>query len=126
MEKNDENVEIQKTNSKIQSMKMQDFFGIFDLKKSKDDNKDKNENKKEKIDSFLHSYPSAKITYSNINIAKTEPIKKNGLNNNINNINQLISFDESVNIFIDESNIRNSHLVIQNYECKFYFDDKVL
>ena len=126
MEKNDENVEIQKTNSKIQSMKMQDFFGIFDLKKSKDDNKDKNENKKEKIDSFLHSYPSAKITYSNINIAKTEPIKKNGLNNNIININQLISFDESVNIFIDESNIRNSHLVIQNYECKFYFDDKVL
>lgn len=35
MEKNDENVEIQKTNSKIQSMKMQDFFGIFDLKKQK-------------------------------------------------------------------------------------------
>ena len=131
MEKNEDNAVIQKIDSKTQSMKMQDFFKLFDLKTLKDNDKKQDEGKteNEKVEKIVpfQSYSSTEKPSININIQKIESIKNNELsNNNIININQFVGFDENLNIFIDELNKRNTKLVIQNYECKFYFDDKVL
>ena len=134
----DNEVNIHNNPPKVKSMKMQELFGILESKKIiNNNNQDKEEDKKEKIeknggsdDGDLCDYIDDSINIKeeivvNKNRSKTEVIKDYIPTFNIN-IGLSLCIVENVNIFIDDINTKASELVIQNYECKFNFDKKVL
>ena len=74
--------------------------------KDEKDNKDKNDDIKEK----------PKVTLQR---------KNNLLNYRKNSNSDELSYIEPIGIFIDDINRRPSELIMQNFECKFIFDEKV-
>jgi hypothetical protein len=143
MEKKEDNeVNIQKKSNQIKSMKMQDFFGLTKSKSITDDKEiknitqniinkenDKNVDSNKKNNLFDLLYESGTLVEENIPIndkrRKTEPQKKIEPSQiNINIEGGLCTVERS-NLFIDDCHYVYSEFVIQNYICKFNFDDKV-
>ena len=88
------------------------------------DNEDENDNeiKKEEKDE--------KVDKDDKNATKEKPKVTLQRKNNLLNYKKTItseelSYIEPVGIFIDDINRRPSEIIIQNYECKFMFDEKV-
>ena len=127
---------------RIKSMKMQDFFGITDSKKEANSNQIKKENEKTKekdnekkgivnsnnknnLYEFLYeSGTLVEETFSNRE--RIELQNNNELSENNINIDGGLCTVERVFIFLDDFCKEFSEFIIQNYECRFNFDDKVL
>jgi len=100
------------------SSKIQDFFERIENKKTMNNiqyesslsirNNSYNENPKMKINS-----PIIKRKNNILNYKGT-----------INNFNNDV-FIESILLFIDDNNQREAEIIIQNYECKFIFDNEI-
>ena len=139
-EDNDNNDEIKNNVSALKPMKMQDFFRLSDNIKFKKNNQNedkKNKNNEKEINSesnnknnlYKFLYESAKetedeITNQIISIKKEQKIKEPAISNV--NIDGGLFLMESINIFIDDVNKKYTEMIIQNYECKFNFDEKIL
>ena len=86
-----------------------------------DDNEIKKDDKDEKVD---------KENKDDKGITKEKPKVTLQRKNNLLNYRRTttlndLSYIEPVGIFIDDINRRPSEIIIQNYECKFMFDEKV-
>ena len=143
MEKKDDNeVNNQTKNNQIKSMKMQDFFGITksnsitdgnEIKKitqnviNRESDKNVDSNKKNNLYDFL--YESGTLVEENISNndkrPKTEPQKNIEPSQNNINIEGGLCIVERSNLYIDDSHYVFSEFIIQNYVCKFNFDEKV-
>ena len=137
--------DIPKTNnfSKNYPMKMQDIFGIsIDKNKIAKNKIEKDEKKEEnnKINTENALFDPKSSLYSSIyestssfqeKIQKEEIHKANfQRKNNILNYkkdkkNEELSYIEPIKLFIDDTNYRLSEIIIQNFECKFVFDENV-
>ena len=141
--KGDENQNIKNCNS----MKMKDFFDSFEqisinqinqINQNNANKKEINEENNNKVnnnapfslkDSLYKSIyeptvnPNQEETKHKVSLQR----KNNLLNyrKNDKNINDDLSYIEPVGLFIDDSNKRLSEIIIQNYECKFIFDEDV-
>ena len=131
------------TNNRI-SMKMQDFFNISENKKENsineikknltaktDDNKDTKNALFDLKDSIYKSIYAPPIN-PNLNQDQEKPKvtlqRKNNLLNfkkDSNKGNEDLSYIEPVALYIDDYNKKLSEIIIQNYECKFIFDEVV-
>ena len=140
-DKNNMNKNIEKCNS----MKMQDFFGISEQYGYNTDNQKKENKQKEKEDnknydnglfdpksSLYNSIYQSTIQFDDFNDNKEDQKpkvalqrKNNLLNYKKGNSNEELSYIEPIRIFIDDLNKKDSEIIIQNYECKFIFDDQV-
>ena len=134
------NDEMKNNTSALKPMKMQDFFRLSDNIKFKKNNQNedkKNKNNEKEINSesnnknnlYKFLYESAKetedeITNQIISIKKEQKIKEPAISNV--NIDGGLFLMESINIFIDDVNKKYTEMIIQNYECKFNFDEKIL
>ena len=137
-DRDDKEVNIQNNPPKVESKKIQESFETLESKNIINNNQDKEENKIEKIekdggsdddnDLWVYIDDSSNIKEEEIIINKNR--SKTVINDYAPKININIGFSpcivENVNIFIDDTNSKVAELVIQNYECKFNFDKKVL
>ena len=142
MEINEVNNNYKEVKSKtvvFKSMKMQDFFKIYD--KTNENRKNKVENKEILInensnssqiynnnDLYKFLYESTTENDEEIqnqikSIKKEEIIKEKSITDN--NMVGGIFLIEDVNIYIDDVNRKYTEMIIQNFECKFNFDEKV-
>ena len=121
--------------SKNVPMKMQDIFGISE-DKNKNEIKEENDNKNTdnalfdpKSSLYLSIYESTSLFQDKIQkeeIHKANLQRKNNLlNYKKDNKNDDLSYIEQIKIFIDDTNYRLSEIIIQNFECKFVFDENV-
>ena len=136
-----DNKEEQKSKTIIfKPMKMQDFFKISDTtnenKKNKEESKkNSNDNKiissesnnKNSLYKFLYesTLENDEEIQKQIKSIKNEEKKREPTISNINITGSLI-YIEPINIFIDDENRKYAEMIIQNYECRFNFDEKVL
>ena len=140
-DKNNMNKNIEKCNS----MKMQDFFGIseqygYNTDNQKKENKQKEREENKNYDnglfdpksSLYNSIYQSTIQFDDFNDNKEDQKpkvalqrKNNLLNYKKGNSNEELSYIEPIRIFIDDLNKKDSEIIIQNYECKFIFDDQV-
>ena len=136
-----DNKEEQKSKTIIfKPMKMQDFFKISDTtnenKKNKEESKkNSNDNKiissesnnKNSLYKFLYesTLENDEEIQKQIKSIKNEEKKREPTISNINISGSLI-YIEPINIFIDDENRKYAEMIIQNYECRFNFDEKVL
>ena len=127
----------QKSNySKGFSSKMQDIFGISENKNKIEEAKENDNNINEdnslfdpKSSLYMSIYESStsyeeeisKEENKNVNLQR----KNNLLNYKKENNKDALSYIEPIKIFIDDTNFRFSEIIIQNFECKFIFDDSV-
>ena len=125
------------------SSKMQDILGIPNLGKINDKNNTieiQQINQEDEIREFelinenkTNLYRSIYLPIENKkkeNKEQTKPKvtlqrKNNLLNFKKNNINDELSYLENVKIYIDDNNNRESEIIIQNYECRFLFDEEI-
>ena len=127
----------QKSNySRDFSSKMQDIFGITENKnkievaKKNDDNINEDNSLFDPKSSLYMSIYESSSSYEeeiskeenkNVNLQRTN----NLLNYKKENSKGELSYIEPIKIFIDDTNFRFSEIIIQNFECKFIFDDSV-
>ena len=126
---------------KTASSKMQDIFGIEEFEEI--ELKDKNKPEELKLN---EPAKSSEVSKSKFNLYQSiyQPVddfliidkkgeekkpkvmlqRKNNLLTN-KKISDELSYIEHVNIFIDDNNNRESEIIIQNFECKFLFDEQV-
>ena len=135
----DEGVPQRKSNP----LKMQDFFNIYGNNDDNSQNRIK-KNSTEKADDNNKETKNALFDlkdsiYKSIYAQSPAPIqtqeqpkvtlqRKNNLLNfkkDNNKVNDELSYIEPVGLFIDDNNKKLSEIIIQNYECKFIFDDIV-
>jgi hypothetical protein len=128
---------------KSNPVKMQDFFNIHGNNDDNSQNQIK-KNSTEKADDNNKDTKNALFDikdsiYKSIYAPSPAPIqtrekpkvtlqRKNNLLNfkkDNNKINDDLSYIEPVGLFIDDNNKKLSEIIIQNYECKFIFDDIV-
>ena len=148
MEKRDDNqVKMQKSHIRIQSMKMQDFFGISDSKniiinnqvkkeKAKENQKEKDKVSNGKANTSIKNNLYEYLYESETLVEETFPNdqnkgisvtpKNNELLKDDININKSLLTLENVNIYLDDFSTEHTEFIIHNYECRFNFDDKAL
>ena len=106
-------------------IKMQDFFNNYNL--NKDDI-----NIPERYNSFTVFYTQKNNNFDNIiNENKNNYLSKqntSAINNTAINLRSSLTsnigaYIEKVHLYIDDNNFRLSEIIIQNYECKFIFDN---
>ena len=128
----------EKSNS-FKSMKMQDFFGLSKSTKTDTNNKNQNEkksineteekadiiNKKNLYDYLYESTPEIEDSISNQAETRAEIPKEIESNKSNINLGGGIFVNEPINLYIDDVTRKYAELLIQNYECKFIFNEKV-
>ena len=127
---------------KINSVKLDDFFSNYEdveeimieqsdqnNQRQSDINKDINIEKTNLKNSLYKSIYAPTITSDkNQEKPKVTLQRKNNLLNfkrSNSNINDDLSYIEPVRLFIDDTNKKLSEVIIQNYECKFIFDENI-
>ena len=121
-------------------MKMQDFFKMYDNTNENTKNKveskeilineksiSSQENSNNDLYKFLYESSTEndeEIKNQIKSLQKDEKIKESSITD-INMKGGLFLIEE-VNIYIDDVNKKYTEMIIQNYECKFNFDEKVM
>ena len=136
--------------NRLSANKMQDFFNIVgnnnenkknEIDKKDEEKKENNDNNKDEEnalfnlkDSIYKSIYEQPPQENNKKEEKKEYKSKISIerkNNLVNykrsptNKGDELSYIEPVYLFIDDNNKRLSEIIIQNYECKFIFDEEV-
>ena len=121
-------------------MKMQDFFKMYDNTNENTKNKveskeilineksiSSQENSNNDLYKFLYESSTEndeEIKNQIKSLQKDEKIKESSITDN--NMKGGLFLIEEVNIYIDDVNKKYTEMIIQNYECKFNFDEKVM
>ena len=126
-------------NISFKSKKIQDFFGLENITKKDENNQNPNEkqpimemeekediiNKNNLYNYLYESGPEIEEPISHKTETKAQIPKDIDPNKSKINLGGGILVNESINLYIDDMTRKYAKLIIQNYECKFIFDEKV-
>ena len=133
------NLKTSNTFKKDVPTKMQDIFGISNdenkkEKKQKEDNRNTDNGFFDPKSSLYKSIYESTISFEEEEPKEEEQKdekpkvtiqRKNNILNYKNSKSSELSYIEPLKIFIDDTNFRFSEIIIQNFECKFVFDENV-